>query len=1042
MITGLALIAAPAGVAFAADATADASPMATMDGAAAPAAAPVQQLQLRATADAAADTTASTSEIVVTGSRIPQPNLTSISPIQAVGHQEFQLEGHTDVIDLLNNLPQNFQNNTTDFSNTGNPLASPGGITTADLRGLGPQRTLVLVNGRRLGVGDANTGNPNPAPDLDQIPAAMIDHVEVLTGGASATYGSDAIAGVVNFILRKDFEGIEIDGTLGADQNDAHDAKADAAIRSGIASGTLGPLALPGDAFDGQNEDFSVILGSNSPDGKGNVTGYLEYHHQSPVLMKDRDFSVCQYVAGAPGACTGSPNSNLFDFALVGNLCAASSWGNIAPGSCSVVGNNFVNGPPIGSSPPAYFNSNNYEYLSRGDTRYIAGFLGHYEVSKSADVYAEFNFMDDHTREDIAPSGLFFGGNPFDPNGAGGWSVNCGNPFLSTGQAASLGCTGLAPTALVDLDIGRRNIEGGPRISTYDHFNYRGVLGVRGDFGPNDAWHYDAYGSYYYTFLYQANSNYLSNSKIGNALDVRGTRANPVCQSVLDGTDTACVPYNIFETGGVTAAALNYLNIIGTESGSVTEQIVESDLTGDLGKYGIKSPWAEDGIGISGGVDWRRDQLDFVPDAIVGSGDLSGGAGVGATIDKGLGVWEAYGETRIPILQKMPFAEDLEFDAGFRFSDYDTGPKPWTYKFGVQWSPVEDFRLRASYQRAIRAPNILELFNPVTVTQSNQFGKNGDPCAGTTPLFSQAQCALTGVPAALYGTGAIKQCPADQCNVSTGGNPDLAPEQADTYSVGGTFQPHWVRGLTLSIDWWDIKENLFVGTIPPNIIVTQCATTGQLCDLIHRAPATSNLFGPSDLVNGGFVIGTGQNIAGGEAEGIDFQGDYRMDLEDFGVQGWGSLNFDFNGSYMLKNTTDLEGVGSFDCAGLFGSKCTTVNPTWRHTVRLTWNTPWNVLASLQWRYIGAVDLDTNSSQPLLSSGFDPLDAHIAAFNYLDLAGAWRVNSMLTVRAGINNILDNNPPLIDNSITGTGTPNTYPTYDLLGREMFMSATVKF
>ena len=156
-------------------------------------------------------------EVVVTGSRIPQPNLTSVSPIQAVGHQEFQLAGHTDVIDLLNTLPSNFQNSTADFSNTTNPLTSPGGISTADLRGLGPQRTLVLVNGRRLGIGDPNTGNPNPAPDLDQIPVALIDHVEVITGGASATYGSDAIAGVVNFIMKTDFEGVQLDGTIGGD---------------------------------------------------------------------------------------------------------------------------------------------------------------------------------------------------------------------------------------------------------------------------------------------------------------------------------------------------------------------------------------------------------------------------------------------------------------------------------------------------------------------------------------------------------------------------------------------------------------------------------------------------------------------------------------------------------------------------------------------------------------------------------------------------------------------------------------------------------
>src|ERR1700733_1006744 len=224
MITGAALIAM-GGLAHAADAS-SAGPVQTATAGAGhvSTAAPIQTLT--AAADASADTTSGTAvtEIVVTGSRIPQPNLTSVSPIQAVSHQEFQLQGATDVIDLLNTLPQNFQNNKSDFSNTTNPLTAPGGVSPADLRGLGPQRTLVLVNGRRLGLGDPNTGDPNPAPDLDQIPVALIDHVEVLTGGASAIYGSDAVAGVVNFIMKTDFEGVQLDGTAGIDEHNQHNA--------------------------------------------------------------------------------------------------------------------------------------------------------------------------------------------------------------------------------------------------------------------------------------------------------------------------------------------------------------------------------------------------------------------------------------------------------------------------------------------------------------------------------------------------------------------------------------------------------------------------------------------------------------------------------------------------------------------------------------------------------------------------------------------------------------------------------------------------
>jgi iron complex outermembrane recepter protein len=1048
MITGAALLALGATAAYAADATSEVT--ATANSTVAISGAPTGQAisTITASADATADTSSTAvTEVVVTGSRIPQPNLTSISPIQSVTHQEFQLEGHTDVVDMLNNLPQEFQNNTSDFSNTSNPLSGPGGISTADLRGLGPQRTLVLVNGRRLGIGDADTGNNNPAPDLDQIPTAMIDHVEVLTGGASAAYGSDAMAGVINFVLKQDFEGIEVDGTLGADQHTQHNTEVDNAIRAAQSEGIAGPLAIPGNAFDGGNEDASVIFGVNAPDGKGNITAYFEFHNQEPVLMRNRDWSSCIFHAGdAPnsGFCTGSANSNLV-IPLNGPGCPNS----VGSTTCTVKGTSLEVFPQTGTSPPAYFNSDHYEYLSRADTRYVAGFEAHYDINKSVNVYSEFNFMSDHTVTEIAPSGMFIGGNPFDPSGSGGWQVNCNNPFLGTGvggapseEQAALGCssTDVANGTLEDALFGRRNFEGGPREQLYDHLNFRGVLGIRGDLG--DAWHYDVYGSYYSTFLYNDNSNYLSNSRIQDALDVVDVGGVPTCVGAISGAAPGCVPYDIFQQGGVTQAALNYLNISGSESGTVEEQIVEGDFTGDLGKYGIKSPWANDGIGLSLGFDWRRDNLDFLPDAIINSGDLGGGSGTGTAINAGIGVWEGYFETRIPIVQDMPFAKLLSLEGGLRYSDYSSGPTPTTYKVGLQWSPVDDILFRGSYNRAIRAPSVVELFNPVSITQSNSFA-NGDPCAGHNPQFTLQQCENTGMLASQYGS--TLQCPIVQCNVSAGGNEALKPETADTFTVGATFQPHWVRGLSFSVDWWDIMEYGFVGSIPPDAVLSSCADTDQaiFCDLIHRSPTTGALFGPSNIAAGGYIVGTGQNIAGGQEMGIDIQGNYRLDLEDLGAKGVGSLSFALNGSYMLKNSTILPGVGEYDCAGLFGSTCETINPRWRHTFRVTWNTPWNVLASLQWRYIGGASLDSNTTNPVLEGeAYDYFDAKLPAVNYLDLSGEWRATSYLTVRGGINNILDQDPPIINGEVSGSGTPNTYPTYDLLGRELFLSATMKF
>jgi outer membrane receptor protein involved in Fe transport len=1036
MIGGVALFAVGVGVAQAADATADGGPIATAGADLSVSAAAHPIATLTAATDAAGASAAQVSEVVVTGSRIPQPNLTSVSPIQAVSHQEFQLEGHTDVIDMLNELPQNFQNNTSDFSNTTNPLTSPGGVSTADLRGLGPQRTLVLVNGRRLGVGDPNTGDPNPAPDLDQIPVALIDHVEVLTGGASATYGSDAIAGVVNFVMKSNFEGLQIDGMLGGDEHNNHET----AIQQAIAASGATPAT--GAVWNGANTDFSVVMGSNSPDGKGNVTGYFEFKDMQPVTEGQRDFSGCLLLQAAPDLCANSSNSNLFQ-PIIGGLPA---------GKFSVVGNQLLPRPQAGSVPPPEFDSSPFEYLSRQDTRYLGGFFAHYDIADWVQPYAEFSFMDDRTHSQIAPSGLFQGGG-LAPGSNGNWYVNCGNPFLSTQEQGVLGCSPAMVTsnANVLVNIGRRNIEGGPREADFDHTNFRIVLGAKGDFAS--AWHYDVYGSYYYTSLYNANSNYLSISGIQNALLVNGTAANPVCENGLP----SCVPYNLFQQGGVTPQQVAALDETGTSHGTTEEQIFEGDVTGDLGKYGIKFPWATDGVQLALGIENRWDRLIFAPDQAELSGDLSGFAGASVPVNNAISVQEEYFETRLPLAQHQPLAEDLFVEAGYRYSYYSTSGGVSTYKVGGEWAPTTDIRFRVSYDRAIRAANILEAFSPAVVTNTSIVSE--DPCAPDpvtgVAQATLAQCARTGVTAAQYGNGsttdAIIQCPAGQCAILESGNAALKPEQADTYSVGFTVTPRFLKGFTGSIDYYDIKIANEISVVPISVDLAECIATGAqgFCSQIVRTPG-GELFGTT-IAGGGYIKAIDENIASAETTGVDFQGDYRLNLEDVGVRGLGSLSFHFVGTYLISAKTDVApGVAAYDCAGLFGPTCQTVNPVWRHQFRITWNTPWNVLASLQWRYIGGTSLDANSTQPTLAlltqlagqGGFSAADNNLAAVNYLDLSGAWRVNTNLTIRAGINNILDQDPPVVSQTIVGIGEPNTYPTYDLLGRQLFISATANF
>lgn len=958
-------------------------------------------------------------DVVVTGSRIVQPNMTSTSPIQVVSQEEVKLQGTTDVVDLLNTLPQLFQNAATDFSNTTNPLSSPGGITTANLRGLGPQRTLVLVNGRRLGVGDANTGNPNPAPDLDQIAPQLIQRVDVVTGGASATYGSDAVAGVVNFVLRQDFEGVELDAQYGANYHRNDNSFMQGLLRDG------GEPVPKGSVTDGRTKSISLLIGTNVADGRGNVTGYLNWRKADPIRQGARDFSACQLNidVAANGTvtpfCNGSPNSNLFEIA---NTLE----------DYTVVGNQFLPFPQAGTNPPAFFNSNLYNYLSRGNERYMGGFLAHYDIAPVARAYAEFSFMNDRSETQNAPSALFFGSNTTTADGS--LLVNCDNPFLSAQQRGVIGCsaTDIATSASKALYIGRRNVEGAGRENTYEHQNYRAVLGLRGDVGG--GWKYDVYGSYYYTTLQQGSNNYLSWQNIAKALQVVNVNGTPTCKARVTGADTSCVPYNIFATGGVTPEAIAYLNGFGTQYGTVREQIVSGTINGDLGQYGLKLPTADEGVAIAVGAETRRDSLEFRPDRAALSGDLAGFGGASVAIDATNDVDEYFGEIRVPLMQSKPFVEDLVLEGGWRHSNYKLSGGVDTWKLGLQWAPVQDLRLRASLQQAIRAPNIIELFTPQAVTNSPVL--TSDPCAGLNPTASLAQCQRTGVTAAQYGR--IPQCPSGQCSVLNGGNELLDPERARTLTLGFTATPRFVPNLTMSLDWYRIKVDDIIGTVGANVILASCLSSGSPIDCAAVKRSSNGSLVAATVAGGGYVVGTAINVAAVNLTGIDAQLAYRLDMGSLG-----SLQASLAGAYVQKSETrNRPGDPTYDCAGLFGPTCLNVTPEWRHSARVSWQTPWNVTASVNWRHFGKVKLDLNDPNPVLNGGdVNTFNPRIPAYNYVDVSAIWDVRDNLSVRVGVNNVLDKNPPVVDAAITGTGAPNTYPSYDLLGRVAFLGITAK-
>ena len=976
-------------------------------------------------------------EIIVTGSRIASPNEVSTSPIQVISSKSIQVSGKTDITDIISQLPQIFTNDLgQDLGNGTSGLTTPGGVATADLRGLGPARTLVLVDGRRLGVGSPNTAIAEPAPDLDQIPAGLVERIEVVTGGASAAYGSDAIAGVVNFIMKRNFEGFQVDGQVGENWHDNGNTFVQGLVRQ------FGGTPPTGTAKDGRNRTFDMLMGTNFADGKGNITAYLSYRHADPVESSQRDYGACQLGVPFPPtdangniigtACGGSSNSNWFQ------PTGGPNAGNVY----SVYGHSFVPRGSVATTPTADYNSQAFISMTRQNERYNAAFMVHQEITPAFQPYAEFFFMDDRTHQQTAPAALFKDSNPLDATGAGDYYVNCSNPLLSAQQQGVL-CTPAQiaadtanpGSATVRMRIGRRNIEGGDRFVDFQHTNYRAVFGAKGNFA--EAWSYDVYGQYFYTKFTDSNQKYLSYEGIGNALLVTGTAANPTC---INTNARGCVPYNIFSDGGVTQAALNYLYQLGTAQGSSTLRTLHADVTGKLGNYGITSPLATEGVGVNIGFEHRNDHEFLQPDSAEESGLLAGFGSAVAPIDNSISVKEEFIELRAPLVQDKPGAKELLFDTGYRRSDYTTAGVTNTYKFEVQYAPVADYRFRASYDRAVRAPSVAELFTPPIVGQAVI---GNDPCA--PPItFSLLQCERTGVTAAQYNSGSIPQGTATQLSQETSGNVALKPEQADTYTIGVNFAPSQIPHLTGSIDYYHINIKDEVGVIPYLVILSNCADTGDpaYCSQIVRSPSTGSLTGNS-TTSGGYVVQKNYNLGTAVNSGIDAQLNYRLDLPP----GFGGLSFALNGSYLLHNeTTPLPGAHTYDCAGLFGITCQTVNPRWHHLFRTTWETPWNVAASLTWRYIGAVSQDNNSGDPTLHfstwGAYDFYNARIPSYNYLDLEATWNVNKILQIRAGANNILDKDPPVLNSEIVSGGAANTYSLYDMFGRQLFLAFTAKF
>ncbi len=986
-------------------------------------------------------------KVVVTGSRIPQRGLTSVSPVSTITNTEQRLQGTTSSEELLNNLPQVLANQGAEVSN------GSSGTSTVDLRGIGPQRTLVLINGRRLNPASST----QPTPDLNNIPIAMVERVEVLTGGASAVYGADAVAGVVNFIYRKNFEGVEV-GAQYRITDHRNDDNVSRALIATAAAQNPNEFKLPDEHVnDGRIVQVWGIMGANMDDGKGNITLFSQYRHAEPIFQSERDFSACSISTNGGGAgvhvCQGSSNSafgrlSSFDIATPARIQTAT--GSQALPAAGFVGalHNFNFGPA--------------NYLQRPDERYTLGAIGNYELAAGTELYSEFQFNDDRTIAQIAASGLFRGSGL----ARGNYIVNCDNPFMTPAGVAAPNrpldvyclAAGLGSTGQATLDIGRRFTEGGNRQDDFRHQSFRAVLGMKGTL-DDIGWDYDVYGQYGQTVQSRTYLNDVSLSRIARALNVVNTGPDgvlgnaddaPICTSVLNGSDTSCVPFDVFRSGTLTPQLLSYLVTPGFQIGTTSEWIVSGSLNGDLG-FGM--PWAESPVSAAFGGEYRQEKLEHRVDLAFSTGDLAGQGGPTPSTAGSFDVWELFGEVVVPLVEEAPWAKLLELNAGYRLSDYENVGITHTYKYGATWMPTDDVRFRASFQRAVRAPNIVELFQPRFLG----LWSGQDPCAATTsspPAFTATQCANLGLSAAQIAAFAASpnfSCPSAQCAANFGGNPNLKPEESDTQSFGVVLTPTFLKGFTASVDYFDIFVDKVIGVVPQAVILQTCAVNpaSSLCPKIRRAAGSGILFGA------GFIDSPTENLGSIATTGVDVDANYRLDLGNLGWEGNG-LTFNLQGTYVLTHEAEpLPGAAIYDCVGLFGPTCgVTVGSAspiaeWRHKMRVTWETPWDLNLSLAWRRLSETTYEGLSPQPTLNNGVaNTADARIPAYNYIDVAFDWSISDNVKLTGGINNLMDKDPPILDSNVLGVSGPpfgnaNTFPViYDSLGREVFIGMSTRF
>tara|TARA_B100000123_G_scaffold703_1_gene529 strand:+ start:4612 stop:7398 length:2787 start_codon:yes stop_codon:yes gene_type:complete len=904
-------------------------------------------------------------EVYVTGSVIDKSNLLVANPIYSFNKKDLDSRGTLHIENYLSFLPQINPSNSIFHSNKAT------GTSSVSLRGLGGKRTLILLNGQRLSPGSPMNGTSEQ--DLSQIPLSLIKQVDVLTGGKSTIYGSDAIGGVINFQLERKFSGIEV-SLQHAFYNHQND---DSNLRAIHSSNTYN--LAPSSVSDGHNDAFQLSLGYEIFPNI-HLTSFINYRSVDAVNWSQRDISVC--ALNGNEVCRGSSTSpeGKFSENRVGGL------------NYYVQNNDFIEGTTS-------YNFASKNHLLRPDNKNDLGILLTFENLTEHTFNVDYFKSSHETIAQLDYSGIFR------------LSVDlpCNNPFLSNQQFTTI-CSAhnLTESDSAPLYISRRNIEGSPRQQNFKHTSDRFMFNAKGKL--SNQWNYDLN---FLSSRTKADFTYLndiSKSRALNALNVTGTALNPSCVSGND-----CSPWNIFTISngelqssaslGVTKDALDYISLNLNVDAELTENHVKFITSNSflLDKKSIKS------FDMAIGFEYRDLNLKKIAD------DFSDGAGQQYphnNLNGDLDVFELFTEFYFPIIT------DTSLNFSLRFSDYSLEETAFTYDFGIIQKINENFNFKASHQRAIRMPDISDLFSPSGV---NQTFLDIDPCSGAAPIKSLEECSRTGVTQALYGTISDTEA---QVNSLIGGNINLRPEKAITNSFSFLYSDQF----NFELDFYSISLKDKISTPNASFILNKCLETGNsyYCDLIERNPTTGTFFEGTGKIETPLLNISSQNIIG-----VDLN-----ILKTFSF-GFGELKLSNYFSYLYKNDIQLSStIAKEECRGKYENNCGLPSPEIQNILSLSFIYKilnFDTSTSLSARYIDGVE-DTNSLNPI----------NFSSYSYLDMNFSIDFPEELNLTLGINNIFDKNPPLNGKSINYVpGNANTYPSYyDPLGRYVFLNISKKF